>query len=120
MEIKEILDNLPLTLEQVKLVITDRKYGMGITCAYYVGGTLCVDIFDKGHLDKVMMVNISTETATVYECRKMPLGVMLKQESLLCIASLKRAFDIYKVSRGETEYYYECLNKSCIRHLILN
>jgi hypothetical protein len=40
MEIKEILDNLPLTLEQVKLVITDRKYGMGITCAYYVGGTI--------------------------------------------------------------------------------
>lgn len=112
MEIKEVLEKLPSTLLQVKEVATNRKYGMGITCAYYVGGTLCVDIYAKGHLSKILIVNISSETITIIDSK-----TSKELKFLLNIECLKIAFDIYKAVKGANEYYKKSFKNSCLRHL---
>ena len=112
MESSEIIKSMDSILSASMNVIKYRKYSLGVTSVYYVGGTLTIDLFSKARLSHILMVNISTETVTIYNAINDE-----TQFRLLSIPALKLAFEIYKQSKGKTPYYYECLEKSCVRHL---
>ena len=113
MEKNEIIHNMPKILAQVKKIAEKREYGMGIARAYYAGGTLCIDIYEYGLLKYLLMVNISGESFVINEVH---VDCEFKTR-LLDTESLKLAFEIYKMSKGKKEYYNECMQKSCLRHL---
>jgi hypothetical protein len=80
--------------------------------SYYVGGTLCVD-----HNDAVLLFNLNE---TVCESRIVVKEFIESDKSVmynLSIPNVKLLFSIYKEHKGETEYYKEKFNESCIRHL---
>jgi hypothetical protein len=86
------------------------KIDTQISNVYYAGGTLCVDVVggkdDKG----LIMLNISNETITIIVKDK-------ETKHLMNIQTLWFAFYIYRLVKGDREYYKNCYNKSCIRHL---
>lgn len=73
--------------------------------SYYAGGTLCVD-----HNDYVLLFNLNE---TVSESRIGGGSIM----NNLSIENIKLLFNIYKEHKGETDYYKEKYNQSCVRHL---
>jgi len=75
---------------------------------YYAGGTLCMDVLLNSTLTTYMM-NISTETITTVVDEK-------QTERLMSIGALKFAFSAYRDTKGITDYYKSCYEKSCIRH----
>ena len=81
--------------------------------SYYAGGTLCVD-----HNDAVLLFNLNE---TVSESRLVVNDSSVESDKSvtynLSIPNLKLLFKIYKDHKGETEYYKEKFNQSCIRHL---
>jgi len=79
--------------------------------SYYVGGTLCID---SQVYAVVFMINIRTETFEVVSQK----DTTVSFTGLLSVSQLKKAFEIYLVEKGETEYYKGCKNNSCIKHLL--
>lgn len=122
MEKNDIIKNMPKILAQVKSISDGNAYcigqelGMGITKVYYTGGTLCIDIYERGCFMYIVMVNISDESFVVTESRDIASDLDSKTR-LLDIESLKLAFGIYEQVKGKKEYYNECMEKSCLRHL---
>lgn len=112
MERQFVIDNMAKILMQVKKIADGREYALGITHVYYAGGTLCIDIYDKGILKYIVMVNISDETYTINESTTDG-----AYRGLLGIDSLKLAFELYEMTKGKTEYFNECFGNSCLRHL---
>lgn len=100
-------------LEQAKKVVSKREFGMGLTAVYYAGGTLCLDIYSKGVLRYLLMVNISGESYTICDS-----GDSSEVKGLLDVKSLKLAFDLYQSVKGVTNYYDKCFDKSCLRHIM--
>lgn len=73
---------------------------------YYAGGTLCIDTNKAG----LAMLNISDECIIYIENGK-------ETKRLMNLDMLYFSFITYLVVKGKTEYYLECFNKSCVRHL---
>ena len=85
------------------------KASTKINKVYYTGGTLCLDIV-CGEETGLVMMNISDETYNMVVDGK-------ETRRLMPIGTIWFAFFIYKEVKGLTEYYRNCYNKSCIRHL---
>ena len=107
-----IMLNIDEILKQAKNVTDKREFSMGITSVYYVGGTLCIDIFEKCALRYIVMVNISSESYTIYDAKTKSESI-----SLLSIGSLRLAFELYRESKVNKEYYEKCFECSCLKHL---
>jgi len=87
---------------------TDKE-STKVNRVYYAGGTLCLDIV-CGKEEGLIMLNISNETITTVVNGK-------ETVRLMYIIHLWFAFTIYKDVKGHTQYFRDCYNKSCIRHL---
>lgn len=74
--------------------------------SYYAGGTLCVD-----HNDSLIMFNLNE---TVNESKIVGGKSVIHN---LSIPNVKLLFNIYKEHKGETDYYKEKFEQSCVRHL---
>ena len=86
------------------------KTNTRISNVYYAGGTLCVDVVSGDEIGLIML-NISDETITIIVGEK-------TTKNLMNIQTLWFAFLIYKEAKGDhRDYYKDCYNKSCIRHL---
>ena len=81
------------------------KNSTQISNVYYAGGTLCIDLSEG-----LIMLNISNETITIIVDGK-------ENRQLMNIKTLWFAFLVYRETKGERDYYKDCYNKSCIRHL---
>ena len=113
MKKEQIIMSIEEVLLQVKKIAEKREFGMGITSAYFIGGILCIDIRENGLPAFTVMVNINGEQFSVVEHKNLK-----EDKRLLPIKALRLAFEIYKIKKGETEYYTECFEKSCLRHFV--
>jgi len=113
MKKEQIILSIGEILLQVKKIAEKREFGMGIASAYFIGGTLCIDIRENGLPAFTVMVNINGEEFNVVEHKNLK-----EDKRLLSIKALRLAFEIYKIKKGETEYYTECFEKSCLRHFV--
>jgi hypothetical protein len=109
---KEVIESIDDILHQALRIIESRTFDLGIVRVYNAGGTLCIDINNNTSLAYLVMVNISNETYTVNS-----LSDKSEQVRLLPIDSLRLAFRIYEKIKGKNNYYNECFNNSCLRHL---
>jgi len=108
---KQIIDNIDKLLKQAQAIAKERVYDYGIVRVYYAGGTLFLDLIGN----KMVMININGEEFNVVDGS---VGDAKETRRLLPINALKTAFNIYEMVKGKNDYYQECFNKSCIRHLI--
>lgn len=111
--VEEVIENINPILTQALNVAENRHFGLGIVRVYYAGGTLCIDIHDKSKMAFVVMVNINGEQFNVIDSQ----NNLKETQRLLPINALKIAFLIYKKVKGETEYFKDCFQNSCLRHL---
>lgn len=101
------LKDMHLVLLDVYNVIVDDIKPRLFKHAYYAGGTLCIDLDDTF----TAMVNLD-ETFTInYE------GKSIKR--LLNLTGVKIIFNIYLKSKEQNEYFFNKVENSCIKHLIL-
>lgn len=75
--------------------------------SYYAGGSLCIDN-PTPMLNDVLVLNLDETFFGFNE------GV----KQLLSIDNIKKLFSVYKDHKGETDYYLEKFEKSCIKHLV--
>ncbi len=71
--------------------------------SYYVGGTLCIDHNGRTYLFNLNETVNDTSSGITY---------------LLSIKSIKLLFNLYLEVKGETEYYKEKINNSCMKYLV--
>ena len=108
----EVIESIDAIMYQALKVVEKRDYDLGIAHIYYLGGTLCLDLYNKTKFEYLIMVNINGECFTVNTD-----GDKTESVRLLPIEALKLAFIIYKKVKGETGYYNYCFENSCLRHL---
>lgn len=109
----QVIESIDAIMYQALKVVEKRDYDLGIVHIYYVGGTLCLDIYNRTKFQYLIMVNIEGESFSVVTHD-------VKDESsirILPIEALKLAFIIYDKVKGKTQYHKECFEKSCLRHL---
>ena len=113
----DIAKEMDSFIDQAYLIAKNREFGKNVVRVYYTGGTLCIDvlIMAKKTLEYVIMCNISNETFTIVDNNGKE---SVEIRGLLSIKSLKKLFEIYFILNGsKTDYYNECFENSCIRHL---
>ena len=71
--------------------------------SYYAGGTLCIDVSEG----EVLLFGMPNEA--VYSTKDNRLH-------LLTIEELKEVFDIYRRVKGETEYFFDAIQKSIMKY----
>ena len=90
--------------------VSDRfkklAFGLEFKNIYYAGGTLCMDT-NKG---ETLLLNINNETISI-------VGPGAETKYLMPIPMIYFAFSVYKEIKGKTQYFYDCYDTSCIRHI---